>query len=51
MVKKSDQVNIIEVDRSTSEEPAWYNTIDSSVNNLINNYQVDLNFHLDQINN
>ena len=31
MVKKSDQVNIIEVDRSTSEKPAWYNTIDSSV--------------------
>ena len=28
-----------------------FNTIDSSVNNLINNYQVDLNFHLDQINN
>jgi len=31
MVKKSDQVNIIEVDRSTTEESAWYNTIDSSV--------------------
>jgi len=31
MVKKSDQVNIIEVDRSTTEESAWYNTIDSSI--------------------
>ena len=33
MVKKSDQVNIIEVDRSTTEvaEVAWYNKIDSSV--------------------
>ena len=31
MVKKSDQVNIIEVDRSTTAEVAWYNKIDSSV--------------------
>ena len=31
MANNSDQVNIIEVDRSTTEESAWYNTIDSSV--------------------
>ena len=31
MANNNDQVNIIEVDRSTSEKPAWYNTIDSSV--------------------
>jgi len=28
-----------------------FNTIDFSVSNLINNYQIDLNFHLDQANN
>ena len=31
MANNNDQVNIIEVDRSTTEESAWYNTIDSSV--------------------
>ena len=31
MATKNDQVNIIEVDRSTTEQTAWYNTIDSSV--------------------
>tara|TARA_A100001011_G_scaffold341277_1_gene374027 strand:+ start:502 stop:789 length:288 start_codon:yes stop_codon:yes gene_type:complete len=31
MANNNDQVNIIEVDRSTNEKPAWYNTIDSSV--------------------
>ena len=31
MANNNDQVNIIEEDRSTSEKPAWYNTIDSSV--------------------
>ena len=28
-----------------------FNTIDISVNNLIDNYQTDLNFHLAQVNN
>ena len=28
-----------------------FNTIDTSVNNLIDNYQTDLNFHLVQANN
>ena len=31
MANNNDQVNIIEVDRSTTEESAWYNTIDSSI--------------------
>ena len=31
MANNNDQVNIIEVDRSTNENPAWYNTIGSSV--------------------
>ena len=29
MVKKSDQVNKFEVERSTNEKQAWYNTMDS----------------------
>jgi len=31
MTNKDDQVNIIEVDRSTTEAPSWYNHISSSV--------------------
>jgi len=31
MATKNDQVNIIEVDRSTTEEVSWYNHINSSV--------------------
>ena len=31
MVNNKDQVNIIEVDRSTTEAPSWYNHISSSV--------------------
>jgi len=30
MAKNNDQVNIIEVDRSTAEESTWYNKISSS---------------------
>ena len=30
MVNNKDQVNIIEVDRSTTEEASWYNHISSS---------------------
>ena len=30
MAKDNDQVNIIEVDRSTTEESTWYNQISSS---------------------
>ena len=31
MANDNDQVNIIEVDRSTTEESSWYNHINSSI--------------------